>query len=226
MMAIPKNPMFPRKINDRIGDFHTKFNYLSLIAKRAGMNIPDEVIAVMAQLIYNVDQANIPMMDTDNRMKQDRIRRNATADIAQMYIRRVINYYIVGNPAATNGDYESLRVERKGYHPPLPAPVSPPGVRRIYSQDMCLYVELFNSATMKRAKPSGVSSIEMYYQLGGEEPKSVTQLTERLIATSSPLMIKFSSDDEMQRVYTAFRWIGTKGDYSPWTKIYCMVLIR
>lgn len=218
--------MFPRKINSRISDFHTKFNYLSVIAKRAGIDIPDEVITDMAQLVYNVDLANVPMMDVDNRNKRDRIRRNETADEAQQFIRRIINFYIVGNPAATDGDYESLHVEKKGYHPELPAPVVSPGIRRIHSQDMCLHVEFFNSATFRRAKPEGVSSIEVYYKLGGEMPRNVSELTERAVGTSSPMVIWFSSDDEMKMIYAAFRWIGTKGDYSPWTEIYRTVLTR
>jgi hypothetical protein len=51
-------------------------------------------------------------------------------------------------------------------------------------------------------------------------------MTERKVATSSPVWIQFEPKDEFQVVYLAFRWIGTRGDYGQWSEIRKMVIVR
>jgi hypothetical protein len=221
-----KLPLFPTAIDAKVHDLTVKQTYLASIAKRTGIAIPDAEITALAQLVLNVNAAYDKTTNPDTCTKLDFTARDEAIESAEFQFRRVIEFYIVGNPAATKVDYEALRIPEPGPHPHLPAPKFMPGIGHITSSNMIITVPFFDLQTGKRAKPPGVHAIEAYYQVGGIPPESVTQLSERAIDTASPLELKFSPDDVSKIVYLAFRWIGTRGDYGPWTIIYSINILR
>jgi hypothetical protein len=87
-------------------------------------------------------------------------------------------------------------------------------------------VEFFDAESDKRAKPEGVQGIEVCTQLGGETPTDPATMSERKIFTSSPVHLQFGFEDEFKIVYLVFRWVGTRGDYGPWSAIYKVVIAR
>jgi hypothetical protein len=40
------------------------------------------------------------------------------------------------------------------------------------------------------------------------------------------MTIEFEPDQEFTVIYVACRWIGTRGDYGPWTEIHKTIVMR
>jgi hypothetical protein len=218
IMSTTRKPLFPSTIEAQISDLHTKLNYLVVNAPRFG--IPDMQTAQLSMLVANVDAIHVKVQDKDNRTKLDTAAQKEAIREAQLDARKIITFYVAGNPAATPVDYTALNIPVPGAHPHLPAPGHVPGIGHITSSDLSVYVPFFDAQSSKRAKPVGVYGLETYYQLGGEEPTDISQMAEKAVATASPQRIAFKFTDEFQIVYLAFRWVGTRGDYGPWSDIY------
>jgi len=225
-MVATKKPMFPTKTEDRIADLHTKAEYLKSMVNRPGIEITADEITELDRLLVIVDQTNAKWLISDSRTKLDTIARKTAMENSMKYSRRIIDYYVTGNPAATEGDYEILRIPLPGARQPLPAPTSTPGIKKLTSVDQAVLITFFDSLTGRRGRPDNAKALEVYYQLDGKQPASVSDMTERAVATSSPYRIKFTSDDELKPVYLAFRWVGTRGDFSPWTQIYRLAILH
>jgi hypothetical protein len=197
---------------------------MHLHGERLGITQPE--LAHISTDVEAVNIANVKASDVDTRSKIDVANRLLAIETAQTTVRKVIEFHVVGNPNATEVDYEALRIPRPGPHPHLPAPDRAPGIRQITSVDMTIIASFFNALTAKPGKPAGVQAIEAYYKLGGDPPIDVSEMSERKQATASPLRIRFESKDEFQILYLAFRWVGTRGDFGPWTDIHKINIAR
>jgi hypothetical protein len=215
-----KRRLFSRTVSGQVSDLHTKYDYLASIAKREGIDIPDEELDLLAQLLGEVDAAYEKACDRATRSHNDVTNRNEVIRNAIRQFRRTVTYYVTNNDAATDVDREALRIHTSGRHSLLPPPKFVPGIGHISSHSYMITIPFFNAESRKHIKPEGVYGIETLYQVGGLEPTSVTQLTQRIVGTSSPLKLRFDSPDQFKILYLAFRWIGTRGDFGPWSKIY------
>jgi hypothetical protein len=218
--------MFPIRIEERIADLHTKCTYLKAMVNRAGIDITADEVTEFEGLLVIVDLRNAKWLVSDTRTKLDTIARKEAVDTAQKFARRLIEFYVAGNPAATEGDYDILRIPIPGARQPLPAPTTAPGITKLSSSDLAVLVSFFDTLTNKRGRPDNAQSLEIYYQLGGTEPTSISEMKERAVATATPYRLQFQFDDELKPVYLAFRWVGTRGDFSPWTQIYKLAVVR
>jgi hypothetical protein len=223
-MAHAKHPLFPENIGPLVADLNTKKTYLNANGNRLGIP-PAELITIDLQ-VTAVNTAQAAVNNVDTRTKLNTATRNLTVLTAQTTLRRVIEFYVVGNSRATPVDYEALRIPLPGPHPLLPLPTSVPGLRRLSSSSLAVTASFFNLETGKRAKPAGVQAIEAHYRLGGEPPPNVAAMTDHKVSSSSPLRIQFDFADEFQPLYIAFRWIGTRGDFGPWSDIHKIVIAR
>ena len=219
-----KTSLFPQKIDEQVSDLNTKQGYITSNAARFGVTGTE--LETMHERVTAVNTAHAAASNKDTRTRVDVAVRLEALRLAKADIRKIIEFRIAGNPNATEVDYEALSIPRPGHHSPLPAPEFVPGIGHISSSDLHVIVPFFDGKNNKHAKPAGVYAIEAYYQLGGEQPASIVSLTERATDTSSPLRIRFEFDDEFKIVYLAFRWIGTRGDYGPWSEIHKVAIAR
>jgi hypothetical protein len=223
-MAHPKHPLFPENIGPQVADLNTKKKYLNANGNRLG--IPPAELTTIDLQVDAVNTAQAAVNNVDTRTKLNTATRNMAVLTAQITLRRVIEFYVVGNANATPVDYAALRIPQPGPRPPLPQPASIPGLRRLISTGLAVLASFFDIETGKRAKPPGVQSIEACYRLGGEPPEDVASMTGRTVATASPLRIRFDFADEFKPLYIAFRWIGTRGDFGPWSEIHKIIIVR
>jgi hypothetical protein len=219
-----KHPLFPSTIEAQISDLHTKQNYLVANATRFG--IPDTELTKLSALVDNVDAAHVKVQDKDNRTKLDTANQQRAIRQAQIEMRKIIVFYVIENPATTPVDYEALSIPVHGPNTPLPSPGDIPGIGHITSTNLAVTIPFFDAFSDKRAKPVGVYAIEGYTKLGGDPPAGIGELTEKNTATASPMRLQFEFDDEFKVLYLAFRWIGTRGDYGPWTDIHKITIAR
>jgi hypothetical protein len=223
-MLHAKHPLFPKAISEQIADLNSKRNYLKTVASRLG--IPTAEITKIDTQVNAVFAANAAASDPDTRTKLDTANRRQAISTAQENIRKVIVFYITGNPNTTNVDYEALSIPRPGPHPHLPPPEHIPGIGHITSSYLAVIIPFFDGQTGRRGRPDGVRSIEVLYKLGGEPPTDVSEMTEHKVENASPMRLQFGFNDYMKTVYLVFRWIGTRGDFGPWSEIYEVSIAR
>jgi hypothetical protein len=223
-MAHSKHPLFPETIAEQIADLDSKRKYLKANQTRFGISSTD--MEKIDTLVDAAIAANTVASNRDTRTKLDVATRILDIETAQGIERKVIDYYVIGNPNTTEVDYEALRIPRPGPHPHLPDPKDIPGIRRLTSSNLAVLISFFNIQTGKRSKPAGVQAIEAYYKIGGDPPANISEMSERLIGTASPLRIQFEFGQELQVVYLVFRWVGTRGSYGPWSEIYRIAIAR
>jgi hypothetical protein len=219
-----KHSLFPDTIESKVADLNTKNNYLKVNAGRFGISSAD--ISKVNTLVTAVNTAHTKASDLDMRTKTDIANRKQAIRTAQETVRKVIAYYVIGNLNTTDVDYKMLNIHRPSPYPHLPAPEHIPGIGHIISEDLTVVIPFFDAQTGKRAKPEGVRSIEAHYKIGGEPPTNPSDMTGHKVDTASPMRLQFEFGNEMEVLYIVFRWIGTRGDYSPWSEIYKIVIAR
>jgi len=223
-MANSKIPMFPVKIDEFVADIHTKYVYL--YANNDRFHMTAEYLSVLQNGDEKMTALRNKAQNVDTRTREDVAKQNEYMSIVESLYRIAINSYVVPNPDRTATDYEMLRIPKPGPHSPLPVPTRAPGIGYIYSRDFIVYIPFFDAETEKRSKPVGVAGIEIYYHLGGETPPPIHDMSERMIATATPATITFVPDDHGKTLWIAARYVGTRGDYSPWTEPYSVLIIR
>jgi hypothetical protein len=216
--------LFPLGISDQIADLNSKRNYLNVNVSRFG--IPSADMTRISTQVNDAIAAHTKASDRDTRTKLDVANRLLTIKTAQKTTRKVINYYVVDNPNTTIVDYEALNIPRSGPHPHLPPPGDIPGIGHITSAYLGVTIPFFDARTGKLAKPEGVQHIEAFYKLGGDPPTDISEMTKLKNSTASPMHIQFEPDKEMEILYLVFRWVGTRGDYGPWSEIYKISISR
>jgi hypothetical protein len=223
-MSSTKHLLFPLGIAEQIADLNTKRNYLNLNASRLGISSVD-----MTSIDTQVNAAiatHTKASDHDTRTKLDVANRILAIKTAQKTTRKAINYYVVDNPNATIVDYEALNIPRPGPHSHLPPPRQAPGIGHITSEYLSVTIPFFDTLTRKLAKPEGARSIEAYHKFGGDPPKDISEMTILKNSTASPMHVQFEPDKELEILYLVFRWVGTRGDFGPWSEIYRIVISR
>jgi hypothetical protein len=223
-MSHEKFSLFPRTIDALVEDLNQKKSHLE--ANAARLQIPPSALESIVMTVDAVNAAKAVTDDRERRSKNDTDTRDRALHAAKTLLRRIIEFYVVDNPAATPEDYETLHIPVPAPHHLLPPPELAPGIRRLYSEDFVLVALFFDAATGRNAKPEGVKYIQAACQLGGTPPATVDAMIERRNATASPMRIPFDVDGDFEILYIAFRWIGTRGDFGPWSEIYRVVIVR
>jgi predicted nucleic-acid-binding Zn-ribbon protein len=86
----------------------------------------------------------------------------------------------------------------------------------------CGYGEFYEDYDKRENK---MMSVDTALKLIDYLAASVNSLKKNT-ATASPMRLQFEFDDEFKVLYLAFRWIGTRGDYGPWTDIHKITIAR
>jgi hypothetical protein len=221
-MAKEKNTLFPRTVNEAVANLNTDCTYLEVSGTRLGIP-PNETAALRTQ----VDDLNVKHTKAGNkdlRSKLDVAERDMAVETTQMTTRKIIDFYVIGNPNATPVDYEALNIPSKPHHL-LPSPEHAPGIGHIVSEDLNVHIPFFDAQTGKLGKPEGVYAIESYLKLGVEPPKDISEMTERKVATASPIHIPFDVENEFETLHIVFGWVGTRGDYGPWSEMHKVIIV-
>jgi hypothetical protein len=222
-MPQSKLPLFPPKVDEAIVDLDAKRTYLKTNGNRLGIASID--ISRMEAAVNAAQTAFTTASNPATRSQFDVANRNQAIETAQGIERKIIDYYVVDNPAATDVDYEMLRIPKPGPHPHLPDPDSAPGIK-LTSKELAVILSFYDAETGHHGKPAGVQAIEIYMKIGGEPPASPAEMTERRVGTDTPMRIPFDFEQEDQVVYFVFRWVGTRGAYGPWSEIHKVIILR
>ncbi|MDR1102343.1 MAG: hypothetical protein LBL42_01165 [Tannerella sp.] len=226
-MQNAKNPLFPRTLNALVKDLNEKQSYLEANAERLG--IPSSELDVIREQVDAVNEAKAATDDRDMCSKHDIDVRNRAMRTAKGTLRRVTGYFVRDNSDATSEDCEVLHVYRRSKEARqlLSPPESAPGIGQISSKDSVLTVPFFDPATGRRGRPEGVQFMEAVYRFGGKAPARAEFLTDGSVCiTASPMRLPMKPGGNVKVLHIAFRWIGTRGDFGPWSKIYRVTLLK
>jgi hypothetical protein len=222
-MSKEKNSLFPRTINEAVANLNTDCSYLEVNATR--LNIPPNDMMILRTLVNDMNTKHAIASNKDLRSKLDVAERDLAIGNAQTLTRKIIDFCVEGNPNATQVDYNALNIPPHPHHV-LPKPEHAPGIGRITSEDMNIHIPFFDAQTKRLGKPTGVYAIEAYLKIGVEPPKDIAEMSEKKVSTASPMRIPFNVENEFKTLYIVFRWVGTKGDYGPWSEIHKVIIVR
>jgi hypothetical protein len=216
--------MFPIRVEDQVIDLNEKNAYLKINAARFSLTSTD--LTKLEATVAAVNAADAIANKKETRSELDVAKRKQAIEQAQTFVRKIIEYYVIGNANTTDVDYQALRIPKPGPHMPLDQPNDAPGIGYILCKDYIAKVPFFDAKTNRRGKAEGASEIETYYKKGGEPPHDFGEMSERKISTASPIQLRFDPKDDGETLYLVFRWVGTRGDYGPWSDIHKVIIIR
>ncbi|MDR0413412.1 MAG: hypothetical protein LBH61_06410 [Dysgonamonadaceae bacterium] len=225
-MATTKNPLFPIKIADQVADVNSKQEYLVSVAER--LSISDTRLSELAEKVAKVNADYAKASNRETRSQLDTAELAFALKDCHQLLRRIIDYSVKYNRSqhVRPEDFEALNVYRYSGREPLPEPTHSPRLAKGSSRDNIVTLSFVNPLNGKRGKPSGCASFEVAYRLGGERPLHIAELSERINTSSSPIHIPFSLDQENQLLFFAVRYIGTRGDFGPWSEINKVMVTR
>ena len=133
----------------------------------------------------------------------------------------IIEDFLLNNPLVTAADKLSFHIHiLGGPKVPLPTPTST-GVAKIsYKEPLAHYFSFLDSVTGKRAKPKGVSVVQLRYIIDTVPPASVSDCNETIFLNRKQTKVIFTSADEGKKAYYFARYANKRGNFDPWTAMF------
>ncbi|MBP1640154.1 MAG: hypothetical protein H6Q17_1737 [Bacteroidetes bacterium] len=142
-------------------------------------------------------------------------------------IRSFLGEWITFNSHVTDADRERMGLTvRKETRTPVPVPATRPIATVDFSirqQHTVAYVDEANGRS--KAKPTGVHGCEIWVKVGGEAPKSASELSYKGTCTASPYTVSFDGDDTGKIAYYWIRWINNRGEHGPWSAPFSAMIV-
>jgi len=136
-------------------------------------------------------------------------------------ISTIINDYLLDNILITAADALLFHIHPiGGGKTPLPAPTATTKGVIAYKEPLAHYFSFFNSATNKRAKPVGVSFVELRYITAIAPPTSIDECTHTVFMNKKLRKVQFTSADEGKKAYYFGRYVNKNGDAGPWGAMF------
>ena len=124
------------------------------------------------------------------------------------------------NPNVTDNDLAAMDLRRPtNTRTPVPVPVSWPVVLVDINTPRIVTLNFSDSASLKKAKPKGVSGAVIRYALLETPPTDINELGNMLFDTQTPCSIEFSESQRGQKLYFCLVWQNTRGQNGPWGTI-------
>ncbi len=128
---------------------------------------------------------------------------------------------IANNPGVSAGNKLALGLNPKTS---TPSPITPPDSVPVLSvqagANLQLYVRYRDSVSVSvKAKPYGVGSCQIYYQVSDTPITSVSLLTQPVVATKSPTKITLPETAGGSQCYLAAYWLLRNGQRGDWGAI-------
>lgn len=145
-----------------------------------------------------------------------------TARVTALAVVRSYAQQISLNAGVTSANKIALGVNPRTSTPsPVTAPVSNPVLTVQSASNLAIILRFRDSAASPsvKAKPYGVFHCQVDYLVSATPITDPTMLTNTLLATKTPLTVKFNPADAGKQCYFVARWTTRSGLYSPWSPI-------
>ncbi|MDR3350180.1 MAG: hypothetical protein LBN98_00845 [Prevotellaceae bacterium] len=152
--------------------------------------------------------------------------RDAERDFKPAY-RKLYTGFLKSNPLVTNVDLDDMGLPQRRSHvsnhtPPLSG--SHPMADVSLQSGGRVWFRIFDSGTLRRAKPPGVHSVELRWDILDEPPKHIDDMHQTSSFTKSPFFLDFDIDRRGQHLYFVLRWENTRSQKGPWGAIKDVII--
>lgn len=138
----------------------------------------------------------------------------------------LIEDYLLNNIVVTAADALSFHIHPiTGTKVALPVPTSTVRAKISYLEPLAHYFSFLDSFTGKRAKPKGVSFVEIRYVTGMVAPASVADCTNTVFMNKKLRKILFTSADEGKKAFYFGRYVNKNGEAGPWCAMFSAGII-
>ena len=133
----------------------------------------------------------------------------------------IIEDYLLNNTVVTAADALSFHIHLLvGAKVALPTPTSTVVAKITYKEPLAHYFSFTDSVTTKRAKPKGVSFVEIRYIIALVAPASVADCTTSVFMNKKHRKVLFTSADVGKKAFYFGRYLNKNGDVDPWCAMF------
>ncbi len=146
--------------------------------------------------------------------------------LAMLYTIRPLLQYIKDNAGVADEDKVALGINIGDIKPtPVPPPASAP-LLSVVAATTLQHTLRYSDATTpdKRAKPAGVTAMEVYCEIGDTPAISVDNAKFLGLTTRQPYVADFATSDIGKSAHYWGRWINGKGQPGPWSQPASMTI--
>lgn len=208
---------------DAQGEFDTWLrNFSTLcVAEPEKYHLSDADAKIIADIYAEWSAAYRLMNDPTAKTKVTVAAKNAAREMAEASI-RPCSQIIAGDSNVSPADKKALGINARNNRR---SPIKPPDTCPILTVKpvghLQLNVTYENSAPglRKRAKPPGVTACQIFAAVSPTPVTDRTKLPLKVLATTSPVRLRFDPHEGNQTCYFAARWGVQTGGVSPWSRI-------
>lgn len=134
-------------------------------------------------------------------------------------LRKFIAQWLSNNSRVADSERQRMGLNVKSKtRTAAPAPTSSPIASIDFSTRLQHTISFVDERTpQSRAKPEGVHGCEVWVKVGGEAPKSATEMTYLATDTATPYVTIFEGEQIGQTAWYMLRWVNTRGERGPWS---------
>lgn len=138
----------------------------------------------------------------------------------------IIEDYLLNNPLVTGADRLTFHIHPMGGSKiALPVPTSTVVGKVTYMEPLAHYFSFTDTVTGKRAKPKGVSFVELRYAISTLPPTSVDDCHNTVFLNKNKKRVQFISADEGKKSWYYGRYVNKNGDFGPWCAMFSAGII-
>ena len=154
-----------------------------------------------------------------NRTSADVQAKNDARVIFEPAIRSFVAQWLSNNSKVANSDKERMGLTVKSTsRKAAPTPDSRPLATVDFSVRLQHTLHFYDEASPRsKAKPKGVHGCEIWMKMGGDAPKSASELSYIATDTATPYTVNFDGADAGKTVYYWLRWVNTRSERGPWS---------
>jgi hypothetical protein len=198
-----------------------------IVSSFAAWGIPEADVKVLQanQAVWN--EAFGKASNKQDRTSPDVQAKDDAATVYKKALRQFVGQWITYNTKIPDSERERMGLTiRSDVRTPKPVPETCPEGSIDFAtrlQHDIYFVD--ENAGRSKAKPDGVHGCEIWAKIGGDLPKSVSEMQYLTTATRSPYTQTFETESAGQTVYYWLRWVNTRNQAGPWgNPVKCMVV--
>jgi hypothetical protein len=151
---------------------------------------------------------------------EDTAEKNRVKAATKKRLRTFIKGYIRYHPAVTNADRDNCGVPNDSdTRTPVPVPATRPEFSIVVKDIRTLSLPFHDQGTERRAIPYGIDGAVIHWVVMDHPATNVKELTNSVLATSSPYTLEFSDEERGKIVSIAMQWQNEKGQKGKFSEI-------
>jgi hypothetical protein len=134
---------------------------------------------------------------------------------------------IRGNPVVTGVDLEEMGFPYPagGKRTPAPVAATVPAFQIDFLDGHRVRIRYYPAdSPRRRGKPRGQYGAEIRWVFSENVIRDPSDMTRSVFQTASPCILTFDGDEPPIPLYVALRWVNTRGQHGPWSRIQGMIV--